>query len=545
MFERCDMKRVCVVAWVLLLAGVCLGTPVQSNGKGGGKWSAGATWAGGVVPVGGDAVSIVAGDTVTFDADMSNWTSGIAGLTCNGTLECSTTPGSYHLKTSADIGGTGTIVCGSDGTAYPQTCTMTFNFDSKPNSFECGAGLVLNLFCNRPAYPIVTLLANTEAGQKGLLVDKDVTKDMWRPGSEIRIDDASGTVPDSEVVVIAPGGIASSVITSQTGLASAKGPGAQVILVTRNVRITGSTDWAVKSMTGGVLGCEISNCTQGIFSSSGSVISGVVSGCSYGVYVGYGCEVSGVISGCRYDGVYSNAGTRVSGVISGCSYAVSYSPECVCSGVISGCNSGFYASSGRLQGATLRGNTYDLRRVVCVSAYSTDFSGTTEVHEYDTPSAPPWGYVASYDHDGVAGDFKAWTRGGVVALDVDTAPAGYTASYKHMCKSAGMPCFRQEGMVVQPGQTLSVAAEILVMDDHSSWAPRIEIIDAGADPLVDPSKVALASTLIPQPRSRYVWQHMTATYTNNGTQAKPVLVRCSAQRATSDVYEAWSTHVAP
>jgi hypothetical protein len=557
------MKRVCVVAWVLLLAGVCLGTPVQSNGKGGGKWSAGATWAGGVVPVGGDTVSVVAGDTVTFDADMSNWTSGIAGLTCNGTLQCSTTPGSYHLKTSADIGGTGAIVCGSAGAAYPGNCTMTFNFDSKPNSFECGSGLVLNLFCRQPVHPVVTLLADAGLGQKGLPVDTDVRQDIWAPGSAIRIDDASGNVPDSEAGTIAAAGVAAGMITVQAGLAYAKGVGAEVMLVTRNIRIIGSTDWAVKSLTGGTLACEISNCSYGVSSCSGTVISGVISGCIYGVYSNsactfsglisgcthgidscLGCAVSGVTSGCIY-GVNAGSGCRVSGVISGCMYGLGWSPECMVSGTISGCTSGIYASSGKIQGGALRGNTYDLRGVTAVSAYNTTFSGTTDNYEYNTDRVPQWGYAASYDHDAGAGNFKAWTGGGVVVSDVDTVPPGYGASYKHTCKSAAMPCFREETATIEPGQTLSVQAEMLILDDHSAWAPRIEIIDAGADPLIDASKVALASTLIPQPKSRYAWQHVTVSCTNSGTLAKPVLIRCSAQRATGDVYEVWTTHVTP
>ncbi len=539
------MKRVCAAAWVLLLAGVCLGTPVQSSGKGGGKWSAGATWAGGVVPVGGDAVSIVAGDTVTFDVDMSNWTSGIAGLTCNGTMQCSTTPGSYHLKTSADIGGTGSILCGSAGAAaYPADCTMTFNFDSKANSFECGSGLILNLFCTQPVHPVVMSLTDAAVGQKALTVDRDITQDIWAPGSTVRIDDASGTLPDSEVGVIAVGGLTASMMTLNAGLAKAKGPGAQAILVTRNIRIIGSTDYAVKSMTGGTLGCEISKCTNAVSSCLGSMVSGVISGGSYGVYLSPGCVVSGVVSGCNY-GLDYGAGASLSGVISGCTYGVAWSPECVVSGIVSGCNSGVYTSSGRLQTAGLRGNTYDLRRVASLSAYATAFSGTTENHEHNTASVPQWSYVASYDHSGVAGDFKAWTRGGIVALDVDTVPAGFTASYKHTCKSETMSCFRQEATTVQPGQTLSVAADILLLDDHSAWVPRVEIIDAGADPLVDATKAPLASTFIPQPKNRFVFQHVTAAYTNTGTLAKPVLIRCSAQRSTGDVFEAWTTHVTP
>ena len=47
---------------------------ITSNGTGGGAWSAGATWAGGVKPADDDAVTIGAGDTVLMDEDTSAFT---------------------------------------------------------------------------------------------------------------------------------------------------------------------------------------------------------------------------------------------------------------------------------------------------------------------------------------------------------------------------------------------------------------------------------------------------------------------------------------
>ncbi len=551
-----------VLTCMLLLTNVCYAAAVKSNGTGGGKWSAPGTWAGGVVPANGDSVTIAAGDTVTFDVDMASWPNGIAGLTCAGTMNCSTSAGTYHLKTSADIGGIGTINCGWPQAVYPPNCTMTFNFDAKPNSFECGAGLILNLRCTEPSHPVIALSGAEAVEETELSVDADVRGDIWVPGKTIRIDDISGTVPDSEVCVIAPGGVAATTIrVVDPGLVNAKALGAKVILIARNIRIIGSTDYPVKSMTGGVLDCEISSCAQGVTSCSNCKISGTISGCTYGVFSTSGSTISGVISGCN-NGVTALSGSMISGTISGCTYGVAdgsgdaisglvsgcncgiyYGSDCMISGAILGCNSGVYAASAAIQDAMFGGNTYDLRRVVSVFACDTVFGSTTENYEYDTDKVPPWAYVASYNHDGVPGAFKAWTRGGVIESDVNVVPPGYGTSYRHSCRSSVIPCFRQEATTVEPHHTLRVEGKILILDNHSAWAPRLELIDASADPLVDASKVALASGVIPSPLGRYYWQDVAVSFTNTGPIGRRVWIRCSAQRSNSDVYEVWSAEL--
>jgi len=567
---------------MLSLAGVCHAVAVTSNGTGGGLWSDPATWAGKSVPANGDSVTIAPGDTVTFDVNMATWAGGIAGLTCNGTMNCSKSAGTYGLKTSADIGGTGLINCGSPEAVYPSDCTMIFDFDAKPNSFECGSGLTLHLHCTPPAHPVVALSQTAAAGQTELSVDTDVRADTWGPNKVIRVDSISNSGPDSELRTIGSGGITATTITVGAGLTNAKTAGARVVLVTRNIRISGSTDYAVKAMTGGVLGCEISGCTRAVTSCSGSTISGTISGCTNGISYTSGCLISAVVSACGY-GVAAGAGDTVSGTISGCSYGVSsccgstvsgtisgcaiavidgsgcrisslisgcttgvyYSSGCQVLGEISGCGSGIYAGSNTMQGTIFSGNTHDLRRVVSGSAYHTVFGSAVDNYEYDTEKVPAWSYVASYDHDGVPGNFKAWTRGGVIVSDGDTAPVGYSTSYMHACTSAAIPCFRQELVTVGPNQTLAVRGKILILDDHTAWPPRLEIIDVQADPLVDAGKEALASAAIPSPRGRYYWQDVTVEYTNVDPVGRQVWIRCSAHRPGSDIYEVWTKTISP
>lgn len=548
---------VCVVS----LAGVCHAAVVVSNGTGGGRWSQTQTWAGAAVPGNGDSVIIVAGDVVTFDVDMSPWDDGIAGLTCDGTMNCSTAPGLYYLKTSEDIGGTGAIHCGSADAAYPSECTMVFDFDAKPNSFECRPGLTLNLYCAEPMHPVVTLSEAAVAGQTELVIDRDVSGDIWMPGKTIRIDGVSSRLPDSEERTIGANGITSRSVTLDVGLAGAKASEAMVVLVTRNIRIVGSTDYAVRYMMGGVLGCEISSCTYGVGAASGSlmagtivgctygvanasgcVIAGVISGCSYAVTNPWGCAISGTISGCSY-GLANPSGSTLSGIVSGCIYGVNQGSGCMVSGTIKGCTTGIYAGSHTIRNAVFAGNSYDLRRVVSSSAYNAVFDSPTENYEYDTANVPAWAYVASYDHDGIADAFKAWTRGGTVVSDTDTTPPGHAMSYRHICTSSTMPCFRQEAITVGPNQTLEVLGKILILTSHSSWAPRLELIDVGADPLADAGATALASAVIPEPRGRYYWQDVTARYTNTNATGKQIWIRCSVQQSGDEVYEVWEARL--
>jgi hypothetical protein len=96
---------------------------------------------------------------------------------------------------------------------------------------------------------------------------------------------------------------------------------------------------------------------------------------------------------------------------------------------------------------------------------------------------------------------------------------------------------------VGPGQTLRAQGKILILENHAAWAPRLELIDVCADPLVNPDQSVLASMPIPSPVGRYYWQDVAVEYTNTGMVGKRVWIRCLAQRAGSDIYEVWSTEL--
>jgi len=559
------MKKIVSVVACLLLANAGYSVDIKSNGTGVGNWSSPETWAGGIVPGNGDTVTIVPPDVVIFDVDQSGFANGI-GLTIDpgAKLVCSTFPGVYYLKCNATLAHNGTFQAGTS-VSEPLPASVTFSIDLNGSyTINCGSSGHIALYCTEPAYQVIALTTAAGAGATVLNVDADVTGDIWAPGHEINIDDVAGPLPDSESRTIAPAGITGSTITLASGLTGAKALGSKVILVTRNIRIISGKSYAITSPVGSYVAAEIrtangingasdciiggtlSGCTNGSNGGSGIVHCGSISDCTYGLVICTGSTNTGTISGGNY-GFYSGSGNVTIGAVSGCYYGIYHPAGMAIGGQVSGCFNGVYCGGGlRLVGATFISNTYDLRRVTSAELGNTTLGSTIENHQYNTAAVPPSSYVSSVDHDQVPGAFKAWTRGGVIVSDVDVVPDGYGMSFKHMCESAEMQCYRQTETTVEPGQTLQVVGKIRIADDHSAWAPRLEIIDPGADPLVDAKNTALASDAIPQPDGSFTdWQDVTVSFTNTGLLGKKVCIRCSAKHASGDVYEAWSTSVVP
>ena len=89
------MKKLLYLILLLSISYNAFAATITSNGTGGGNFSAGATWAGGVEPADGDAIIIAAGDAVLMDRDASAYT-GFLTVTITGTA--SGTPGILYFK---------------------------------------------------------------------------------------------------------------------------------------------------------------------------------------------------------------------------------------------------------------------------------------------------------------------------------------------------------------------------------------------------------------------------------------------------------------
>jgi len=134
---------------------------IVSNGTGGGLWSTGSTWVGGVPPSSGDNVVIAAGDNVTLDV-----TSSILGLTVNGTLQNEvTTARTLSVSLDVNVSASGSILTGASGSVTTHVLNVTgnianegtidlaigtagtvVNFNGSTNSTYSGAGAANDLF---------------------------------------------------------------------------------------------------------------------------------------------------------------------------------------------------------------------------------------------------------------------------------------------------------------------------------------------------------------------------------------------------------------
>jgi hypothetical protein len=97
------------------------------------------------VPADGDSVVVAAGHTVIFNVDQSSFTTGLAGLTINGTLkipskdEDSSMPDFVCLKVNANIAGSGSFLIGSSTypITYPQSAKVMVNGTITVANFNC------------------------------------------------------------------------------------------------------------------------------------------------------------------------------------------------------------------------------------------------------------------------------------------------------------------------------------------------------------------------------------------------------------------------
>jgi hypothetical protein len=104
------------------------------------------------------------------------------------------------------------------------------------------------------------------------------------------------------------------------------------------------------------------------------------------------------------------------------------------------------------------------------------------------------------------------------------------------CESASYVGFWQMEIALEPGQTLSAEAQIKIADDHSAYAPRLEIIDGVVDPVANAGHSALDSDSVATPSGSGNWQPVAVSWQNTGSVPRRVLLRVSARHASGDVF---------
>jgi hypothetical protein len=508
-----------------------------------------ANWTGGIVPLDTDTWIIPVGQTCDCDATQAAFGTGCGG-TINGVLQAWTGAGSWTLKLSAALTGTGTLRAGTSLVPYPSTCTFTI----VRNNFEITAtNLTLDLNCTEPSIKHVHLTGAEGIGSTVLDVDASVVG-VWNDGDLIRIDDVNGY--NSELRTIAVGGIAAGTITITAGLTNAKIVGAYVILISRNVKIThtAATTNGINGGTNGRIGAEIRGASLGVNLGTGHTISGTVSGCSNngvnggtghtisgtvsgcsnnGVNGGTGHTISGTVSGCSNNGVNGGTGHTISGTVSGCYIGVNLGTGFIISGTVSGCGTGIYRGTGKFLGATFSGNTTsDIYFGSGIwTGYASLNSGAQVVYNDDLPAYPALQQIAIWDIGGVAGAYKSWMRGGRVQSQAVVVPTGRVVGYQHICESASYPVFMDRYYEVEPNKTINVTAW-LRKDALMAYLPRVQLFRIENDPLLGRATLD-AETMT---NSLNTWEQFALTWINTTVGPVTVVVRTIAQNAANNVY---------
>lgn len=222
---------------------------INSNGTGGGTWTATGTWAGGTLPssAGTDTVHVVSGDTVIYNEDMSSWATGIVlYVDTGGILQGSTTPGTYHLK----IGGLsyihGSFLIGtSEAVPYPSNCKITIQATSTHSLVGNGT---IAFYCSEPTTKIAKLTTQAATGTNRLYLDTDVSSEInhWKTNAYIGVQSnavKNNTGANTKYITAVSGG-ATPYIDLDSNLTVTMPIGSWVYLRDRNIRITGSTSTA-------------------------------------------------------------------------------------------------------------------------------------------------------------------------------------------------------------------------------------------------------------------------------------------------------------
>lgn len=358
---------------------------ITSVGNGG--WNTAGTWDAGV-PADGDTVVIH--HAIVFDVDQSAFSTGV-GVTINsgGSLTASTSAGSYYLKCKANlvVNSGGSLNVGSSGTAYPSNCTMVFAF---AGAFRLQGAGQIRLYCTEPTHPTCLMTAAySAAGDDHIHVDLPTAdQDGWVVGATVRIDDLTYTdATSSQIGVIS--GIADNLITiATTKPANDKASGSRVILVTRNVRVTGATGYAFVSCTDLILRAEVSGCTNGINTSAGAqVIGGTITGVARGFNNSTGAVLSGgVIAATSIGAFYGCTTPEMSGGVvssSPAAFSACVSPT-QSGGEVSSCTNAHATNttSTTISGGTIRNCTYQILQCNGLTISAGTFSTSTSCARY-------------------------------------------------------------------------------------------------------------------------------------------------------------------
>jgi len=207
---------------------------ISSNGTGGGDWSAGASWAGGTAPGDGDHATILAGDTISIDGDITVGNDDATpAIDISGILERASSANDWTLTCKGDIsvnnGGEFNIDMSDDASNWQKVVMNCATTDGKFGIIVDDGGK-MDWDGASKLYATQLNDADAAASDTTITVDGDITG--WQVDDELVIEgDVAG---QTEKVVIAS--IASQVVTIDApGLVSQHDDDRKVCNITRNV----------------------------------------------------------------------------------------------------------------------------------------------------------------------------------------------------------------------------------------------------------------------------------------------------------------------
>ena len=408
-------------------------------------WSNAANWDTGV-PVNNDSAIIPAGQTCEFDANQSAWANGLVGLTLNGELYASLTPGSYYLKLAGSITATvtgGILRAGSSGARYPSNCVFTiystgnYQIDNNISSyitdqFWCYAPVVQYaqaISATAKAITSVTVGATTTIGctghgyvagnaiylaNVGGFTDAQLNNRIFEVETVPNVDSFTIRYPDPDTTVVSTGwgpytggGL---VCPSQAEAAGATvieidqdastdpewlraGAMVRIDNINRNVqsevRIIASVAAGSITITAGLTSAKLSGSKVILVTRNVKLNSSATAISNGMIRYGTGHQLDAEIrpGSTSTSGVQDATNSVFSGgVISGCTYGVnSGSGHTFSGGVISGCSQGVNSGSGHFQwpGIVMSGNTRDMYGLCVFDGYAASLNSTTQVAAFN------------------------------------------------------------------------------------------------------------------------------------------------------------------
>lgn len=517
-------------------------------------WSNAANWD--TAPVDNDSVTIPANQTCIFDIDTSSgatWPNGIAGITVTGTLSVSTTTSSYmKMKAATTISGAGTFNVGTSGAgAIPFAVKFTLTGGSGWYVQGSG-GLTMGVYGAEPTYTYAKLSGAESAGATRLEIDTDLTGDIWANADSIRINNVNKT-QQTELRTI--GAITSTYIDITAGLTASKLIDSYVVLITRNVAITGLGANVLQNFTSGKLvvasgsltsdnknylqTCTDVAITGGVFSGNSypiySCISPTIAG---GVFCGNTIVLQACISPIFTGGIFignvytinsCNSVTISGGIFGGCDQDIGSSSGNITGGIFSGIGIAIIQSSFAITGATFTNNTYDIRQTQ-LTAFNQTFTSPVENSLYTQLSRNT--YSESINHNGTAGAFKSWTRGGITTSVATPVPTGFTRSYQLAPENATVEGFFNRRVNVPAGKTITLTLH-LRKNASMTYLPRVWVHKLGTEPFTTSGDILHTFTMT---NANDTWETDTYTYTNTADYDIELNCRFVAMNATGYVY---------